>query len=559
MIFYKIIKKKFHEKHSILFVVIGAVVVWIGVHLPGIFYGTEDTPLHVSYLSADEQSPVNGALHVLKEKSIFGLRNQNTLYYGPIFALIAVPGVVIDYSTKFLSGKVNGAESYKNYIIWDWGGILRLVRLTAVLFGFSSLLAVYFIFQTNTVNPSGNKLIPFVAVGVLGTNFLFFEYSNFFRHWVFVITFLLWQLYLAILLLEKREKRVLLWSAQSVLTIASFGISYLSVIYQIFWLPLFIKWAREKEWELLKEFAVYIFSLIIGLGLIFWWHPYGFIRLLGLVGILKPISIGPVLDLGTQGPEGHSFLFYGLVFFVNSLPLVISFLFLAVSWIREKTYIFDWVVLMIFLAPTITNYVVFSIPAHHESRYILPTVVLFVLFVLYIFSKSFFLNKEKMLFRLASFFLALSVLFGIFQIVLWQKMMISGPVERQDIISQIHQWQKTAPETKTLVLKDWPLGYIHTHEAYVDYVNRFEKSKYDLWQSIIKIDPPQDIVPINVYYSHDKNLADEEYARYEHIIKYVRPRVGGDIAYESSLDEFDIRPWHLWDYAKYREVFEIIK
>jgi len=554
---------RWYKKNKIFFVLFGFLTLWVCFHVPGIFYGTENTPLHVSYISADEQSPINGALHILKEKSLLGLKNKNTLYYGPVFSMFALPAVLTDFLIKLVTGEVTGPESYKISLIWDWGGVLILARIISVLVGFSALVAVFLIFTSKTVNKSQmKKMYSIIPAFLLATNFLFFEYSSFFRHWVFVVSFLLWQIYIVVLLQEKNENRKKLWLLQSVLTTASFGISYLSVIYQIFWLPIIVFWFLQKDFLRLKEFLGYCFVTLAGFALVVWWHPYGFIRLLGLVGVIDPIAIGPVLDLQADTEIVHSFFFYFKVFAVNTLPLVVLFLILCAFFVKKQFVFFRerwWLWAMVAL-PGLINYLVFSLPAHHEGRYILPSVVLFIVFVNLMFFEAFsYLDKRSVVIKAGIIFVFLSILLGTTQIMLWQRILFDGPVERQTIIPQIHAWQNENPNSKVLLLKDWPLGYVHTSEAYENYVSNFKKSGYELWNAILQVEKPKDIIPINVFYSHAQTVSEEEMETYDHVVVRIPPKVGDDIALESLMDEFDVRPWHLWSYEKYQESYSFVK
>ncbi|KKS84811.1 MAG: hypothetical protein UV60_C0014G0008 [Parcubacteria group bacterium GW2011_GWA2_43_11] len=554
------LKKKTYT--SISLALLGTLSFWLVLHLPGIFYGTQDTPLHVSYMTADEQSPINGALHMLKDRSILGLKNQNTLYYGPVLALLALPAVVADYSINLLKGAVAGGESYKDFIVWDWGGILQWARVIAVCGGFLGLLAVYLIFDTKTVNRSRNQLAPFIASFLLAGNYLYFEYANFFRHWIFIVVIILWQIYFGIRIFESKEKRALLWSAQTVLTIFVFGISYSGIVFLVFWVPFLLVWFKEKQWKLLKEFLIHALIVLLGCAVMVWWHPYAFLRVLGLVGagVVSPLgAISPVPNIESSLNPFLSLIFYTKVLLVNNFFLILGGFIVLTVHFREMIYksILPWV----FLVPAVVNYAIFSSLDHHETRYIFPVSVLLTLFVYALFYEAYQVYgwKDKSV-RLATVLVVLSFIINCLQIVLWQRMILVGPPERREVISQIHEWQAEDPNTKTLVIKGWPLGYVHTHSAYEDYIARYNKKGYDLWQYILTLNPPEEIKPLKVYYIHtSEELTSELQEKYDHIIKHAGAKAGDDIAKENPNDEFDIRPWHLWNFEKYQESFTVIK
>jgi len=554
--------KKMTYKKTTALALLGALSLWLVLHLPGVFYGTEDTPLHVSYMTADEQSPINGALHILKDRSVLGLKNQNTLYYGPVLAMLALPAVAVDYSLNLLKGTVAGAESYKDFIVWDWGGILEWARVIAVCAGFLGILAVYLIFSTATVNRSKNQLMPFIASFLLAGNYLYFEYTNFFRHWIFIVVIILWQIYFGIKIFESKEKRLLFWSAQTVLTIFVFGISYSGVLFLVFWVPFLFLWFKEKQWKLLKEFPIHTLIVLLGCAVMVWWHPYAFFRILGLVGtdVVSPLgTVSPVLNIESDLNPFLSLIFYTKVLFVNNFFLILGGFILLTVHFREMIYksILPWA----FLAPAVLNYVIFSSLEHHETRYIFPVSVLLTLFVYALFFEAYqVLGWKDKIVRLVVFLIGLSFIINCLQIVLWQRMILTGPPERRETISQIHEWQEEDQGTKTLVVKNWPLGYVHTHNAYEDYITRYNKKGYDLWQYVLTLNPPEGIEPLNVYYIHtDEELTSELLEEYDHVVKHAGASVGNDIANESPNDEFDIRPWHLLHFKKYQETFSIIK
>ncbi len=542
------------------------VVVYVTVHLPAIFYGTHQTPLHVSYWSADEQSPINGALHMLQNKSILGMRNQHTLYYGPVFALLAVPAVVVDYGVHVVTGGSAAADAYKQDLIFDWGSILVFARFTAVLFSLLGLVAVFLLFRTETINPANIWWLPHVVCVLLGSNYLFFEYASFARHWIYLVSILLWQMYLAVLIVEGKRKvdKRILWSAQALLTIASFGISYLSIIYQSFWIPIIYLWFKQRSWSELKQFFAYLAGSLGGFLIVVWWHPYGFFRTFRLLdnAAVSDVGISSVPGDWPLMLIGQSFIFYGQVLIVSAgFLLVCGALYCLAAKGGIFAYLRQWWVYML-LTPACVNAVLFIVNAHNEARYFLPTVALTILLVGGLSSLSI---SHGTVYRVAAKvgtgFLLLYLVFSLVQIVGWTRMMAAGPVERREIIPQILAWQEENPDARILVSKDWPLGWVHTREAYQDYVARYEKSKYELWQYLIQHEGPEGVPQLNVYYIHEprEELTDELMAEYDHVVRHVWPAVGKDIARESPQDEFDIRPWNVWRYRDFQERYEILK
>ena len=147
---------------------------WIFLHAAIIFFGSNNVPLHSAYIG-DEQSPVNGALHVLNDVSLGSLHNLETLYYGPIFALLAIPGVLMDALVFFLTeGSVN-PQAYQTNLLYDWGGVTVWIRSIALIFSYLGLVGLYKVLTTKTVNPQKSKNLAILGVILLATNFYFLE------------------------------------------------------------------------------------------------------------------------------------------------------------------------------------------------------------------------------------------------------------------------------------------------------------------------------------------------------------------------------------------------
>ena len=541
-------------------VFLGGLVIWLGFHMPVALYGTADTPLHVSYWTADEQSGINGALHVMKEKSPLGLRNQKVLYYGPMMGMFGVPAVIADAGIQFALGKVQTPESYRDAVIWDWGGILMWGRLVAAFVGFLGLIAVYLLFTTRTVNPTQVRWVPYIAALTMGVSYLYFEYSGFFRHWIFIVTALLWQLYVAVLIVEAETTKKWHWLVQVLLAVVAFGTSYLAVLYQSFWLPIVIKWLREKDWTKLKHFVVHGVFVLVGFVLMVWWHPYAFVRLFVLTGLYKADITSADLSL-TETAAGNGFLYYAELMVVSLWPLLVLLVALVVFMRREWKQTWTTYLVPMLLVPAVANYLLFSMPELSVTRYMFPTITLLTLLVLVLVSRSVIPLKSGHIIRRVTFvILGVFVLLNVVHTAGWLRMVIAGPVERNTIIPQIHEWQAENPLTKTLVVKSWPLGYVHTRSAYEHFVEHAHKHESELWQHILTLDPPEGIVPINVEYRYAyEGLKDEDYTAFSHIVLYHPPELPEGVTELSPTDVFDIYPWKVWQYEKYQESYTVLK
>ncbi len=542
---------------TILLATLGGLL-WFGLHIPAILYGTEHTPLHVSYLTADEQSPINGALHVLQSKSILGLQNQHTLYYGPVFALIAVPAAVLDFAYRYVIGEISQPLDYKDVVVWHWGGILAWARGIAVLIGFLGIYACFTLFSTKTLNLTGDRRIPWLAASLLATNYLYFEYSGAFRHWIIMVVLLLWQFVVLVWILEKENHRRWLWVGQVLLTTAAFGISYLGLLYQVFWIPVLYTWWRERAWVYLREFGYHLIGVGGGLILMVLWHPYGFMRTFGLFRFAAGgAEAAPVVATGSAlHTLLTSFGYYTQVIIINNAVLCGAILIwllwcLRTKYLPQVRYLF-----FVPLFPAVANHMFFGFVAHTESRHMLPTIVclLIALLIGYVQARPTSISSR------AYWIVIAAIGIGLVQIGGFVRMMSYGPPERVLMLPQIHAWQEADPGTSILLVKNWPIGYVHTRVAYADYISRYNKSQYELWQHILTAEPPKDVVPINVYYKHyDESVTQEDMQHYDHVVIHHPPEVGPGIAPESPQDIFDLKPWTLGRFTDYQETYTILK
>lgn len=543
------------------FALIG-LVVWIVSHVPVVLYGTDETPLHVSYWTADEQSGVNGALHILKERSLLGLRNTDVLYYGPIMGLVNVPAPAIDFLGKYISGKVSSPEAYEDAIVWDWGGVLAWARVIAVIAGYIGLLGVFFLFRTNTFNPGNIAWVPFLATLVVASSYSYFIYTGFSRHWIFIVVGLVWQLYLATRIYEQKEgSRRHLWAGQVILTTISFGISYVGIMYQAFWIPLVLTWLYTKSWIYVKEFAAYIGASLVGMALMVWWHPYAFERILGLVGLRDVPQRVAELDLTNNTTAFASLGFYTQIILLAVLPLLVMTAFLVWRSRREgmKTVILRNPVALMFLVPTLASIAVFSIPDLHISRYVFPGTLLLILFFCAYASWAIAQTSNQQTRKLTLFFLSTFVILNVIQNIGWLRMVSAGPPERSSIVPQVIRWQEENPNARILFLKGWPLGVVHTNEAYRDFASRYNKGDSELWQYLTSNPAPNKVIPLNVYYVRNEESFAKEKSAYDFAVRHHLPTVGDDVSILSPTDEFEVRPWNVWHFKDFQESFEIVQ
>lgn len=548
-----------------------AIAIWLLAHIPGVFYGTYDVPLHQSYIG-DEQSAVNGALHMLQEKSILGFRNIHTLYYGPIFVMIDTPAVVIDFASKWMHGLIHSAGDYQNYILYDWGGIVFWLHITAVLASLLGLYAIWLLLATRTMNPAGRRWLPYLGTALVAVNFYFFEYSHFAKHWAFIIPLAIVQFYCLVRIHETDGEGHKYWIIHAIATVLIFGISYGGVIFLVMWVPWLAIILKDKNWPLLKKFLLYAVVITLGSALMVAWDPYPFIRNISLVGIGAP-KVG---GIGTgQNPfvlGQNSLGWYAAEIVVNNLALAAGFLLLlAVLWKKKIGKSFAlWTLVL----PALIGYLFFGLAAHHEGRYMLPTIVFLILAFGYLLSeyvagaastKDTTPRQEEVFsstgakatekkelppdgngYRpdwyaasprdfLRTTIITLIACYAVFQMTVdieWMNVYARGPIEKQGI-AEILQLQKTG--APVLIIQGYILGAIHDKASYEAYLEKRGRTDLNLYVAIMAGTPPPNIPELDVRYASEAQFAADPA-----LIKAYSHAVWDYIPIPDQINQFDI-------------------
>lgn len=512
--------------------------VWLIAHIPGIIYGTKNLPLHQSYVG-DEQSPVNGALHILKDKSLLAVRNTTVLYYGPVFALIAVPPVVADFGTKYILGNVSGAESYKNLLFFDWGGIVIYARIITVFVSLLSLLYIYNIIYFALASSESVKKIKIAFLGVLlvAFNFYFFEYSHFFKHWPFLIFLLLVQIYHLSKIADSdkpEHKDYIIFTIASALSV---GISYFSALYLIALVPVLIKWfkniSKYKQhivW-LMRYLGIFLVLIII----ILVWHPYPFIRLLmGRAGTLF-------------GNEESSIIYYSKLILLNHLPLVLSGLIISLFFFKKFS---SRIVMLLSICITVSvaNFMFFSSQLHYEGRYMLPTIITVLIAFAVIITE---ININKPIKMITIVCIYTYFIFHGMHIIQWIRIYSQGPLESK-VIKKVIELQ--GEKQDVLLIQNYIAGYAHTKNAYQDYIKRYNKQNINLYKEIVTVPTPHNVTPLNLYYRKQKDFKISDIKLYDHVIYIYEPR--SEI---NQFDFFDEDITRLWYHRELSPSFYMLK
>ncbi len=520
-----------------------AVLLWLLMHMPGLMYGSGKVPLNVGYVG-DEQVSVTSVLHVLQDKSLLAFRNEEMQYYGPLFVILDMPGVLGDFAWRYVTGVIDSPESYKQFMIWNWGGIVKGIRLTAMLSMLAGLYAVYRLAATTTLNPSGVRWIPYLVTLLLGSNYYYFEYSNFATHWAYVLPLLIVQLYSLVRIGETQGVEKKYWVVQVVSAVVSFGVSYMGMIFLVMWVPLVWRMWQEKDRAFFTKFVYCMSTIAIGYGLIVWWHPYAFIRYLSFLGIGEALH--------NQGDAQNPFAlgqtslgYYSVLIILNNLGLALALLVLAVRlW---RVHIVRSPVVWMLLLPGIVNFCMFGFSAHHEGRYMLPTLVVLIVLCGYLVSKYFAHPsvRSRRTTLVIGTLLVWYVLFSVVHIGRWMYVFSQGPIEQEGIRTTLDLQKTGAP---VLVINSYIMGYPHTADSYRAFALHRKFGDVPLYTAFYEHPLPSDHILLDAryeflteYQKHPRMILD-----YPHVILHFRPRPT-DWNQFSYFDEDITRNWYYRD------------
>lgn len=531
------------------------VIMWFLLHFPILNYGTEPLPIHAAYVG-DEQGPINGALHILEERSLLALRDAHNTQYGPLISLLAVAPALADFAVHIAKTGTLDSESYKNAVIWDWTGILFFGRMMALAAGATAVMAVFLIVRRFSSTAAG--LWP--AAGgalLLAANWHFFEYSTYYRHWVFVSAVLLWQIYFLLRLRQEDGRRLFAWIMLAVLPVLSFGISYFGIFFQVMWLPVIIDWYHRRRFDLLKKFFYHGLVVVAGCALIIAWVPGPFYRAVG-------IGYG---DISGQGVEEYvnedfgsnlSFSYYITVVGINNLALLLALALMLIVLYRQRVY-FDRVMVGSVAFTAASYFIFFALQSHHEPRYILPTIVLLVLLTGAIFAilESRVWPQDKRWRTIVIGLLIFQIAFHAVHIVRASYVFHQGAPE-QATIKKLLPIIATDPSLKILAYRDNPFGYPHTRRSYSHYAERFGFSDRGLFLTLetTAVYPNETLFDID-YFSYFHLPADEapRPGDYDIVISRHRPN---EPDVPNDRDQIDVNLMNWWYPTIDRDQFRLI-
>jgi len=468
-------------------------IVWVLFHSALLTYGTGAIPLHKTHIG-DEQSPINAGLHILKDRDILSIRNSGT-YYGPIMGTLSIPAAVGDFGARYLNNEIETISDYQNLLVWDWGGVIVFARLISLLAGFLGLVALYLIVKE--LIPKKKYLYPTVfSVLLLATNLIYFEYSSFFRFWIFMEAILLWQLYLLILITKQKISPRFGFRASAVLGVLSFGLVYLSVIFQAFWLPYLYTWLKNMDRKMLIGFVQFSITYVVGAILIIVWYPDPFFRVFKMG--LSPESV--------SGPTSivDPLAYYGSLLLTGSAPLLLALLLLLAFYYKHtsqeiKRFIFA--ILMTIVA--YSSLLLFV--GWREGRYFLPLSVLLVVLVSVLLGSQrtadLIYVRQIFIKRVVLLLLALQVCFGAFIAFKTYQIYDSDPSEIAIIKSFDPSERIVVIRTRFYGMNEL-VGVAHNKKAYDLYFKLMNLDSLDYFGYLMTTEPPSTESTYDIYYTN---------------------------------------------------------
>lgn len=508
--------------------------IWAISHLAIVNYGTQLVPLHTYHGSADEQAPLLGVMHMAEARSLFGMYGHDSVYYGPVFSVIAAPAVALDFARAYWAGHVRTANDYKIWFSFNWGEVLFWARWAAVFIGFLGLVYAWRFLSLPIINPGGKAWIAGLGVLLLATNFYYFLYSGWLRHWIFLSVFFIMQAYYLVQIKERNKKSDWIWLA--VISVLSFGIGYVSLVFQIMWLPILAMWYRAKDYKKFKIFAHYVLALVIMVLLIVAWNVTPYVRYMDRY---LNLSTGPGLRFMPQAMP--SVVYYLKIIILNQPFLSAGFalVFIAI-FLLQKRYKSYWT--WILILGGLIHFALFAANAHSEPRYIVPTIFAILLLTAGLLASWDASCRHKRLVVLAAGLLCLEIVWQTTNGVLWSRGALRG-TDDQEVVN----WLRALPPGQKVLVDAWHLlGVAHSKEIIKNYaLMRFgDKELSNMLTFFSETDPPAWTRPIaNIDYSfYGKAASGQPRDKFDYFVYYT-----GEPLATNYFEERLTRLWYLPD------------
>jgi len=512
-------------------------IVWIVVHQHMLTFGTNSVPLHKTHIG-DEQSPVNAGLHILKDKSIFSIRESGT-YYGPTMAFLSVPAAISNLSFLYVAGHIKSVEEYRDYIVWDWGGIVYNARFIALVTGFIGIILFFLLMREfakiNDVYPA------FLGSLLLATNLLYFVYASFFRVWIFIVVILLWQLYIAVLIEKGRVQLLKGFVLSAFLGVLSFGLNYVSLVLQVFWLPYVYKWFKCKDKQKLVGFSIFIFTYLFLAILVIGLYPDAFFRIvnMGITSSVDPNAYGIAPSIN------ETLYYYGALFITGNSPLLIAFGILLVSRYKIASSSLRMFLLSMFFVGLTYATLILAV-GWKEGRYALPLSLLLVLatsLLLSIKTSSSCKLRNKFLYNVVLSLIVTQIAFGTVIILKFNSIYTTVPSEIE-VIQTLKSTERIVVIRSRFYGMNELVGVAHSEDSYKAYFKSMGLQNLDYYKYLMETNPRPSEDRFNIYYTDfdklvlsqvTKNLAD-------HFIYCYNPLWEGSTGH----DPFETNVFQLW-------------
>lgn len=496
---------------------------WIVLHAVAIGFGTRQVPFATSSVG-DEQSPIYGALQMVRDKSLITIRDTPAVYYGPLFNLLAVPLVAGDFLFHRLNGSIRSPEEYRALITYDWGGLLYESRWLAVLAAALGLFGAWKLFHEPAINPGQNRNWPLLMTGLLATNFYFWKYSHFFRHWIFLCALLIWQI-VFILRIERGGKKKD-WIGAWVCAVAGFGISYVFLLYQVMWLPLLVRWTRSRDRSRIKPFVLYALALLAGAGLLTWWLP-------------SSLNHIWVQEAG-MAQAGSSLVFlsalrYYLEIIVFNQPFETAAFLVLATWgmLRHRLYGRTWFWMLLLTAAA---HLVALSSFGSVARYALPAIMLMLLCMgaSLCFLSDALLTRKRLRTSLI-ILLAAGFLFQFATDVVWSRKAAKGPET-----GALVDFLRSQPTDRKMLFVGPLLPAWHTRASFERYLNDCITYPSKLYPYMLGLPGPENVVPLQVDYACRGTPDTDALASHDAVITSTGESL------EATKYYYDVRITRLW-------------
>lgn len=409
------------------------------LHIPGLFYGY---PLKNNV--GDEVTIMGTIFKMFDDHALRPA--YASFYHLPMTVYLQIPFYLLLSLFLLGSGIFPDIESFRNFILLDYGRMLPFARLITALF---ATLSVYLIYRI-VKKIGGTDTTALCAAFLLSFNLMFFQVTHFARAWSLQIALILLAVYLYVRWNEKENPKPIDYFFVALSTFLALGVHIVGGLVYIMFVTLFLYKIRAFRGQgtiakHIRLFTLTSLSLVAGLGVYYLLHPGGVLVYLYQPGVER--AAGAVEGLI------HNLKYYTWIFFTYDTLLALlsipSFIYLYIKKNGMAVALLSYIVL--FTASI-------SYAVHSEPRFIVSTMPFFVI------PAAFFITR--VLHAIADIRVRRGLLFALALIVLFLPLMWTRAIVAPNTLLSARTWIMTnVPADSRLIISNFYIDIPENRQA----------------------------------------------------------------------------------------------